>query len=228
MFPYLHTSVCLNSVHIFWCKNNIMNEWDNVVREREMRFYVFCNITKANAQANNNLQPFHECFVYNTWQRLLYRFMCMFICFQKPTANVSALPLFLTRTIDRIVQRTGLRMPNSYSTRSYSFNAPTLCISFFWTGQYDCGAMAIIASLECSISIHIHWICIGTLLTKLIRTYVQIILFLRVANQLHNVFDKRMKENPINWRVTWNKWIKLGRWSARHYVISNYCGRDSF
>lgn len=55
--------------------------------------------------------------------------------------------------------------------------------------------------------------CIGTLLTKRIWTCIrcecmyvtpcaQLILFLRVANQLHIVFDKQMKESPKQiWRV---------------------------
>lgn len=122
------------------------------------------------------------------------------------------------------------RIPNSelltpisigIAKRSFSFDVHSVIVlySLFHLSCFDyCGALAIIASLECSISIHFTE-CIGTLLTKLIRTYVQLILFLRVANQLHIAFDKQMKESPINWRVTRNKRIKFTTNSKQTLVL---------
>lgn len=185
--------------------------------EREMRFYVFHSITGANAQQTTTC----DCDRFmtascTTHARDYYFDLCA--CYMFSLANrhyALSLSLSLSRNGEK---RTETGIPNAKLHTQFFIQWSHTLYLVFQSGQHDCGAMAIIASLKCSISTRFHWMCIGTLLTKLIRTYVQLILFLRVANQLHIAFDKQMKESPINWRVTQNKCIKLGHCMALCHV----------
>lgn len=170
---------------------------------REMRFYVFCNSSakqqqrqqqqqqRRQQQQQNNLwlRPFHDMFRAQHMPEIIISIYVHVYMFSQANrqANIwvrARFPVSRSNEWDS-------RFRIAYCTRSFSFDALTL----FGTGRFNCGTVAIIASLECSISIHFTE-CIGTLLTKLIRTFVQLILFLRVANQLHIVFDKQMKRAP--------------------------------
>lgn len=210
----MHTMCVLASIllHIFRCESNIMNEWMGKCCERDAFLRVFVTqqqTVKCTRKRDNPLARTYISWWYiscTTHARDYYFDLCACLyVFHKLTGSAA-----------RKRPDSEFRIANSnfnwYCNTQFfiwcAFSHRATLYSLFYLSGFDyCGALAIIASLECSISIHFTE-CIGTLLTKLIRTYVQLILFLRVANQLHIAFDKQMKESPINWHVTRNKRIK--------------------